>query len=249
MQMNMSTLFQSKRKAQCKCMTDVRHHPDNFCYLCTKIFGPTDKKLPLKSANPKVNSVYHDLFTRCYKSGVDSKNKQKLVLFGLYSNHAPSFICSTCYSRMLRFDQDQSTSLGIEVPPIWNKMKLDHSDCFFGRYTLGRYSKPPTSSSVIMPVTNIESPGRKRKADHLSPACSSSSSSSRSAKKPQTSDDSFHLSPKKREFIKFNQKSLNNFIRRLRLGKSEAVCLASELYNRNGLERGKSLISKLDLSA
>lgn len=128
-----------------KCQTDSKHHPDNFCYLCTAPFKKDERKLPLKSEVKDKTTTYYDLFRRCYDSVLktDNKSKSQAVLYGLYSDFAPSFLCTTCYSRMQRHDSTKEAPLVIVKPPVWNKMKADHSDCFFCGFTMGRYAKAP----------------------------------------------------------------------------------------------------------
>lgn len=228
-----------------KCKTNESNHPDNFCYLCTAPFKKHERKLPLKSEKIGKTTIYYDLFRRCYDpvlKGGDAKSKKETVLYGLNSDFAPSFVCQTCYSRMSRFQENPKNPLVIEKPPVWNKMKPDHSDCFFCSYSVGRHAKAPETSSIVKPVQFECSAGRKRKLSPAEKAADSSSpSASTASPMNQSSDLSFILSsPPKHSlpFIKYNQKSLNNLIRRLRLSKDGAVQLASDLYNRNGLEPG-----------
>lgn len=204
------------------------------------------------SDDPSCKTPYYELFRRCYDPVLkkrDKKSKSRTVLTGLYSSYAPSFICGTCYARMQRYDTQQSDSLIIEEPPVWNKMNDDHSDCFFCLYEVSRHGRPPTTSSIKKPVfaTNETKGAQKRSAteaglDETTVQSPSKSNNSKSSASLRGSDESFnvssYLSEKKKAFILYNQKSLNNLVRRLRLSKMDAEELAADLKSRNLLEKG-----------
>ena len=207
-----------------------KNQPDSFCYVCGKY--------EIKGNRHKLTEKIKLIYKKCFSVNEVQENKYWI----------PKFICSSCYSSLLRCYNGNERALKIIKPMQWREPLADHSNCYFCLSVITGLSAKNKKKAVYANVSSvtfvvyksyknckidqIESHDQTQNEMEIEDEAYSDSSYESDNLIEDDDDDEFSC---KNEPNLLDQNKLNDLVRDLGLDKDRSELLASRLKEWNML--------------